>query len=86
MCKRTHKKIIKRILNELKDGQEYSYGSLERKVNTNWKKIRDNIELLLTFESVNISEDNKISITKFGKKCLKKLEESSSQIKTNRLK
>jgi hypothetical protein len=41
--KRTNKEVRKAIFEALADGKEHSYGDLERKVNTNWKTIRDQI-------------------------------------------
>ena len=71
--KRTHKEVAKSILMALKDGQEHSYGDLERKANTNWKTIRDHIEYLRLFGAVEISDKNKIKITGFGIKISKKV-------------
>jgi len=68
--KRTHKEIIKTILEVLKDGKLKSYGELERKVDTNWKTIRDNCELLRIFEVVIINKNNKVQITERGRKTL----------------
>jgi predicted transcriptional regulator len=71
--KRTHREVRKVILEVLSDGKSHSYGDLERKANTNWKTIRDHCEDLELFESITISEDNKIKITKRGLEVLAKL-------------
>ncbi len=71
--KRTYKEIAKSILKSLSDCNEHSYGELERKVNTNWKTIRDHIEYMKLFSAVEISKENKIKITEFGLKILKKI-------------
>lgn len=72
MSKRTFLEIRRRLLKELSDGEEHSYGSLERKVNTNWKTIRMHCEDLKLFNVITISK-NKVKITKFGLGCIKKL-------------
>jgi predicted transcriptional regulator len=72
MIKRTNKEIRKDIFEAVKDGKEHSYGELERKVNTNWRTIRDHIEYMELFGAVEIVE-NKVRITDFGRKILKKL-------------
>jgi len=72
MPKRTHQEIRKTILKALIDGKECTYGSLERKVNTNWQTIRKHCKDLLLFDAVTISND-KIKITKDGRELLKKL-------------
>ena len=71
MTKRTNKEVRKAIFNTLKDKKLHSYGDLERKVNTNWKTIRDHIEYMLLFEAVELIE-GKIKITSFGLKVMKK--------------
>ena len=71
--KRTSKQIRKHLLEALKDGREHSYSDLERKLNTNWKSIRDHCEDLLLFSAITISKDNKVKITKEGNMLLKKL-------------
>jgi len=73
LMKRTHKEVAKMILKNLDDGKEHSYGYLERKVNTNWKTIRDHISYLELFGAVKISEKNKIKITSLGIKISKKI-------------
>ena len=72
--KRTHKEVAKAILKVLLDGKEHAYGDLERKANTNWQTVRDHCEYLELFDSVEISEENKVKITDFGVKVFKKLE------------
>ena len=57
----------------LNDNKEHSFGDLERKVNTNWKTIRNHCEDLELFGAVAISKENKVKITKNGKDLLKKL-------------
>lgn len=66
MTKRSIREIRKAILRVLNSGNEYSYGELERKVNTNWKTIRAHCRELEFFEVVTISKDNRIKITKHG--------------------
>jgi len=73
MIKRTNKEIRKDIFEAVKDGKEHSYGELERKVNTNWRTIRDHIEYMELFGAVEIV-NGKVKITDFGRKILKKLE------------
>ena len=70
--KRTNKEVRKAILKSLSDSQLHSFGDLERKVNTNWQTIRDHIKDMELFEAVEIIED-KIKITSFGLKVLKKI-------------
>ena len=72
MKKRKHTQIIVDVLKVLGDGKEYSYGELERKVNTNWQTIRDSCEELYLFDAAEVSEKGKIKITEQGKKALKK--------------
>jgi predicted transcriptional regulator len=72
MTKRTFQEIRKALLIALSDGKEHSYGSLERKVNTNWQSIRDHCKDLQIFNAVNVSE-NGVKITKEGRELLKKL-------------
>ena len=72
MVKRTHREILISILQALNNGKEQAYGSLERKVNTNWKTIRDHTKLLALFEFIQISKENKIKISSRGREILKK--------------
>ena len=71
--KRTHKEIRKTILGALKDDKEHSYGSLERKANTNWQTIRDHCKDLELFGAVTISEEDQVKITKQGLEVLRKM-------------
>jgi predicted transcriptional regulator len=71
--KRKHKEVRASILGVLNDGQKYSYGHLERKVNTNWQTIRDHCEDLILFELAKLTKDNKMKITQKGREFLKKL-------------
>lgn len=71
MTKRTTTEIKLSILNTLRKTKNCSYGELERKINTNWKTIRNQCEELELFKTVNISNDNKINITKNGLSILK---------------
>ncbi len=71
--KRTSKQIRKHLLEALKDGREHSYSDLERKLNTNWKSIRDHCEDLLLFGAITVSRENKVKIAKYGLEILKKL-------------
>ena len=73
MSKRTAKEVRKAILKILSNGKEHSYGSIERKANTNWQTVRNHCEELKIFDAIVISKDNKIRITKQGLKLLKKL-------------
>jgi len=70
--KRTHKIILQAILKVLNDGKFHAYGELERKVNTNWRTIRDHCDDLELFEAVE-KRNSKIIITERGKKILNKL-------------
>jgi len=72
MAKRTNKEVRKAIFKALKDRKTHSYGELERKVNTNWKTIRDHIEYMELFDAVEIV-DGKVKITGFGMKVMKKI-------------
>jgi len=72
MTKRTNKEVRKAIFKILSDKKLHSYGDLERKVNTNWKTIRDHIEYMELFDAVEII-DNKVKITDYGLKVTKKL-------------
>ena len=74
MTKRTHKEIKKAILEALDDGKPHSYGHLERKVNTNWKTIRDHCDDLILFEAAR-PYNGKIIITKIGRDAAKKIKE-----------
>lgn len=69
MAKRTYQQIRKAILEALSDGQEHSYGFLERKVNTNWETVRMQCQDLEIFKAVSISKD-RVKITKFGSEIL----------------
>jgi predicted transcriptional regulator len=71
--KRKHKEVMKAILKVLNDGKEHAYGSLERKVNTNWQTIIDHCEELELFGAVMITKDKKIKITSKGSELLKKI-------------
>jgi len=71
--KRTYKEVAKKILEVLSDNAEHSYGYLESKVNTNWQTIRDHTEYMELFGAVTISKENRVKITGFGLKILKKL-------------
>lgn len=73
MPKRTVQEVRKAILKALKDGQEHSYGNLERKANTNWQTVRNHCNDLMLFKAVSISKDNKVKITKEGRELLKDL-------------
>lgn len=73
MAKRTVQQIRKKILEVLKDNKEYSFGALERKVDTNWQTIRNHCNDLMLFKAVSISQDNKVRITKEGREVLKNL-------------
>ena len=71
--KRKHKEVRKAILEALKDGKDHSYGSLERKANTNWQTIRDHCKDLELFGAVTISEEDKVKIAKQGLEVLRKM-------------
>jgi predicted transcriptional regulator len=72
MPKRTYNEIRKDILAALLDGDEHTFGDLERKVNTNWQTIRNQCKDLQTFKAVTITE-NKVKITASGRDVLKQL-------------
>lgn len=57
--KRKHKEVRKAVLKILKDNKEHSYGNLERKVNTNWKTIRNHCEDLELFNCIKIAQNKK---------------------------
>ena len=71
--KRTHKQVLRDILGVLGDGKLHSYSELERKVNTNWKTIRDQCDILELFETIKI-EENKVKITLNGNRVLRRLD------------
>ena len=71
--KRTTREVRKAIFQVLSDGKVHSYGDLERKVNTNWKTIRDHIEYMELFGAVEVSKEDRVKITEFGMKILKKI-------------
>jgi predicted transcriptional regulator len=71
--KRKNREVRKAIFSALSDGKEHSYGELERKVNTNYQTIRDHIEYIELFGAVEISKENRIKITEFGRKILRKI-------------
>ena len=74
MSKRTAKEVRKAILKILSDGKEHSYGSIERKANTNWQTVRNHCEELKIFDAITIStKEGKVKITKQGLRLLKKL-------------
>lgn len=73
MSKRTFREVRKAILKALSDKEEHSYGDLERKVNTNWKTIREHCEDMEIFEALLISQNNKVEITLKGVKILEKM-------------
>ncbi len=68
--KRTVQEIRQDILKALSNGQEHSFGNLERKVNTNWQTIRNHCKELMFFKVVNI-ENNKVKLTKEGRRLIK---------------
>jgi len=72
MSKRTFKEVRQALLSALKDGKDHSYSDLERKVDTNWKTIRDHCENLAFFGAITITRD-RIKITDNGLKLLKKI-------------
>lgn len=71
--KRTSREIRKDILKTLSNGKEYSYGEIERKVDTNWQTVRNHCEEFKILGFVAISKENRIKITKEGIEFLKKL-------------
>ncbi len=73
MVKRTHEAIRKALLEALSDGKEHSYGDLERKVNTNWKTVRDHCRNLDLFGAVSLSKAGKVRLTKDGQLVWKKM-------------
>ncbi len=72
--KRTHMQLRKAILQVLSDSKEHPIADLEKKVNTDWKTIRDHCEELELYNFVRISEKKRITITKQGMEILKKLQ------------
>lgn len=75
MAKRTSRQVKQDILKVLKDGNEHTYGDIERKANTNWLTVRDHCEELEFFDSVTISSQNRVKITKRGIDLLSKIKE-----------
>jgi len=72
MTKRTHKQTLKAILSVLKDGKGHSLGEIERKANTNWRTVRNHVELLIIFDCVVLKE-NKVKIIDKGRRIVQKL-------------
>ena len=72
MGKRTFQEVRKTILEVLSDGKSHSYGELERKVDTNWKTIRNHCQDLELFDFIKISNTG-VTITKKGLDFLKKI-------------
>jgi len=72
VVKRTNKQIRRALLSVLNDKKTHSFGSLERKVNTNWRTIRDHVETMKLFGAIEVI-DGKIKITDFGVKIFKKI-------------
>ena len=64
MVKRTYKEIMLVILKTLSDGKEHSYGNLERKVNTNWRTIRDHCEILEMLGKIKVTKEGKIRLVR----------------------
>ena len=73
MGKRTYRQLRSAFLKALSDGEPHSFGSLERKVDTNWKTVRDHCRDLELFGAVSISKDDKVMITKEGQLVWKKM-------------
>lgn len=71
MVKRTNREIRNAIFNVLSDNREHSFGDLERKVNTNWKTVRDHIEYMELFGAVEMV-GTRVKITEFGVKVFEK--------------
>lgn len=65
--------MLKAILHVLSDGKPHSYGSIERKADTNWKTVRDHTELLMLIDAVVISDEDRVRITDKGKVLLRRL-------------
>lgn len=79
MALRDSLEIKKTILKTLKDGKSMSFAELERKVNTNWRSIRNHCKELKFFGCVSIVEKEihnklfyEVKITEYGIKLLKK--------------
>ena len=72
MKKRKANEVMKSILMVLSDNEPHAYGDIERKANTNWKTVRDHCNSLQLFDAAK-KEDNKIKITKYGMKIVRKL-------------
>jgi predicted transcriptional regulator len=72
MSKRTREEVRKAILEALSDGKAHSYGSLERKADTNWQTVRDHCKELEVFGAVEVSEEG-VKITRNGREVLKKI-------------
>ncbi|MDA3836412.1 MAG: hypothetical protein PF542_02205 [Nanoarchaeota archaeon] len=75
MTKRSTTEIKISILRTLTNTKDCSYGELERRINTNWKTIRSQCQELELFKTINISEDNRINITKNGQIIIKESKE-----------
>ena len=69
--KRDRKELLLSVLKVLNDGKSHAYGDIERKVNTNWKSVRDACEEMVRFGAVDITEEG-VKITKLGRDALKK--------------
>lgn len=72
MAKRTREEVRKAILEALSDGEAHSYGSIERKADTNWQTVRDHCKELELFGAVKMV-NSEVQITRFGKSVLDKM-------------
>ncbi len=72
MAKRNVREVRMAVLKAISDSELHSFGELERKVNTNWKSIRNHCEDLEFFECATRSDEG-VKITKQGLHLLKKI-------------
>lgn len=75
--KRYGLEIKHEILQVIAENPDCSYGTIEKKVNTDWLTVKRHCEELLFFETITIDK-NKIKITTRGKDLIKK------EVKSNR--
>lgn len=84
MSGRNSLKLKKLILEVLRDGKPHTYAELEKRINSNWRTVRDHCKELEIFGCITIEKkashkrNNKpfheILITKHGIEAVKKME------------
>ncbi|MFH1591461.1 MAG: winged helix-turn-helix domain-containing protein [archaeon] len=78
MSKRTSLQVRIDILQALNDGKPHSYGSIERKANTNWETVRTHIKELKIYNAIEETPQG-YQITPQGRTILKNLKKEQSK-------